>query len=152
MRLGSWTVLALLMGPFPSKPVSAADAWRWTASVESAQPSGWVQVREKEVEGTRLHFKDDLGVDRRNGIRLGATKTLSPRSEWQLSLATYVLDGKTVLPQAITFNGATISAGPLRTATHYTHFLQFDASYARRLVSFRRGGTCVARFTGQHRQ
>lgn len=140
VRFGALVALGLMVGSLSSESASAAEQWHWTASLESGQPSGWVQVRENAIVGTRLYFRDNLGVDRMNGIRLGATKTLSPRSQWQLSLATYTLDGTTVLPESILYNGATIAAGPLRTATHYTHFLQFDASYWRRFAAFRKGG------------
>jgi len=120
---------------------AAAGEWHWAVSLESAQPSGWVQVREKDIVGTPLSFSEDLGVNRRNGFRLETTKTVSPRAEWQLSLATYTLDGTTTTTQPITFNGATLAAGPLRTATHYTHFLELDGSYRRRLLTLgERGG------------
>ena len=124
---------------FYGLPATAAQ-WRWTASLESARPSGWVQVRENDIEGTQLYFGDDLRIHRRNGLRLDTAKTVSPHAEWQLSVATYTLDGTTVIPQPIIFNGATIAAGQLRTATHYTHFLEFDGSYRRRLLSFAEGG------------
>lgn len=139
-RVGRVAALGLLAGFFAGASASAAEAWRWSVSLESARPSGWIQVRENDLEGTRLYFRDDLGVDRRNGVRFAATKTLSARSRWQWSLATYTLDGTTVLPAPIAFNGATIAPGALRTATDYTHFLKFDASYWRRLTTFRKGG------------
>ncbi len=118
---------------------AADDRWHWAASLETARASGWVQVRENAIEGTRLSFRD-LDATRRNGFRFDATKTVTPHSEWQLSVATYTLDGTTVLSQPITFNGATIAAGRLRTATDYTHFMEFDGSYRRRFFAFPAGG------------
>jgi hypothetical protein len=120
---------------------AVASRWRWTAALETAQPSGWVQVRENDIEGTRLTFGGDLGIRRRNGVRLDTFKTVSPEAKWQLSVATYTLDATTTISAPITFNGATIAPGPLRTATHYTHFLEFDGSYRHRFLTFgERGG------------
>jgi hypothetical protein len=136
----SATRTALLLSALFYGLQASAGEWHWTASVETARPTGWVQVRENDIEGTQLNFSD-LGVRRRNAFRLDMVKTVSPRAEWNLSVATYALDGTTTIPQPITFNGATIAAGPLRTATHYTHFLEFDGSYRRRFLTFgERGG------------
>jgi hypothetical protein len=140
LRLVGPAVLAIIGGSLRWETAAASGEWRWTASIESARPSGWVQVRENAIEGTRLWFENDLRVQHRNGIRLDATKIASSRSEWRLSVATYTLDGTTVLSNPIYFNGATIAAGRLRTATDYTHFLEFDGSYRRRFLAFGEGG------------
>ena len=135
-----FVIVAILTCSLWWRPAAAEGDWRWSASIETARPTGWVQVRENAIEGTRLSFADDLHVQHRNGIRLDATKTASERSEWRLSAATYTFDGTTVLSSPIFFNGATIAPGTLRTATHYTHFLEFDGSYRRRFLAFGRGG------------
>lgn len=112
----------------------AAGSWRWDLSVENGRPSGWVQVRENAIEGTRLHFADDLNVHSMSGLRMAARKTLGPRGQWHLSLASYRLTGNAAIAQAVYFNGTTIAPGPLRTATRFPHFLRFDTSWWRRLA------------------
>ena len=135
------TGVTLIAGVLAYGAPAEASQWRWTAALETARPTGWVQVRENDIEGTRLSFRDDLGIRRRNGLRLDTFKTMSPKAEWQLSVATYTLDATTSISAPITFNGATIAPGPLRTATHYTHFLEFDGSYRHRFLTFgERGG------------
>jgi hypothetical protein len=140
-RLLGATSVALVASVLLHSVRADASQWRWTAALETAQPTGWVQVRENDIEGTRLSFGNDLGIRRRNGFRLDTFKTASPGAEWQLSVATYTLDATTTITAPITFNGATIAPGQLRTATHYTHFLEFDGSYRRRFLTFgERGG------------
>lgn len=129
-----------LIGAFWPAWGRAEEAWHWTASVEDGRPEGWVQVRENEIEGTRLHFSSDLDAQSLRGLRVAATKERGERSEWHLSLATYMLDGSTQLAQPITFNGATIAPGRLVTATRFTHFLRFDTSWWHRLAAFENGG------------
>lgn len=117
-----------------SSPVRAGGSWRWLLSIAGSRPSGWVQVRENAVEGTRLHFAEDLHVRRLDGIRMAARKRLSASSQWHLSLASYSLKGSAPLTRAVNFNGATIVPGVLRTATGFPHFLRFDTSWWRRLA------------------
>jgi hypothetical protein len=50
---------AALLGSTLFCPPATAGQWHWTAALETAQPTGWVQVRENAIEGTRLHFGDD---------------------------------------------------------------------------------------------
>ena len=125
-----WLAAALCI----AAPALAEHPWRWTVSLEDSRPAGWVQVRENAVQGTRLHFSDDLNARRLGGIRIGARKALSARAQWHLSLTSQTLNGSTVLTSPVYFNGTTIAAGPLRTATGFPHFLRFDTSWWRRLA------------------
>lgn len=132
MKIGP-TLLAAALA-IAASPADAARPSRWSLSLENGRPSGWVQVRENAIDGTRLHFADDLNVRRLSGIELAARKTLGARGQWHLALASYTLDGHTVLAQPVDFNGTTIAAGALRTATGFPHFLRFDTSWWRRLA------------------
>ena len=130
---------SVLIAP-PARAAPDESQWSWNFGVEADRPSGWVRVRENEIVGTQLSISDDLGVNRRNGVRFDAVNRVNPRGAWQFSFASYDLEGTTTVSEPIFFNGAAIGVGTLRTTTTYTHFLQFDALYWRRFTTFQRGG------------
>lgn len=133
--------LALIAACLASAAPAWADAgWEISVATDVASPGGWVQVRENEIEGTRLHIDNDLDVNRMPGLHILADKTFSDVSELHLGLSTFMLDGGATIDQPVFFNGATIAPGRLDTVTHFQDFFQFDAHYWHRLWGFDNGG------------
>jgi hypothetical protein len=118
----------------------ADNEWDLSVFAEVGSPGGWVQVRENEIQGTRLGISDDLDVNRMTTLRLRAIRTYSDVDEVHLGFSASMLDGNATIDAPVTFNGATIAPGRLDTVTHFQDFLAFDASYWRRLVGFDNGG------------
>jgi hypothetical protein len=120
-------------------PAHADNGWDLSVLAEVGSPSGWVQVRENEIEGTRLHF-DDLDVNTMPGLHFRADKTFSDVSELHLGFSTFMLDGNTTIDEPVNFNGATIAPGKLETRTRFQDFVEFDAAYWHRFAGFGQGG------------
>lgn len=108
----------------------------------SAAPTGWVQVREREIEGTRLWFQPDLSVRHTHAYEIGGAYHLSDRTTFRLTVASNALDGRVTLPNDVTFNGATLAGGStLVTRTHFPNFLRMTLTGERRLASIGGRGT-----------
>ena len=122
-------------------PAHADSGWDLSLVAEYGSPSGWVQVRENEIAGTRLHIDNDLDVQHMPTLRLRADKTFSEVSELHLGLSASILDGSATIDHPVFFNGATIAPGRLDTITHFQDFLQLDAAYWHRLWGFDNGGS-----------
>jgi hypothetical protein len=119
---------------------SGRAAWALTVNYGLARPTGWVQVRENAIAGTRLSFGPDLGV--RVASTVGATLRV-PIGAGALSVAVAgtSLRGSVVLPDSIHFNGSTLAAGTvLKTRTELGDFLRVVISYDRRLARVGRDG------------
>lgn len=134
------THVLLAGGLVAATPARADNGWDLSVLAEVGSPGGWVQVREGEIQGTRLGISDDLDVNRMTTLRLRAIRTYSDVDEVHLGLAASMLDGGATIDTPVFFNGATIAPGRLDTVTHFQDFLTFDASYWRRLVGFDNGG------------
>jgi len=138
--LASAASLSLAVGLMAAIPARADNGWDLSVLAEVGSPGGWVQVRENEIQGTRLGISDDLDVNHMTTLRLRAIKTYSDVNEVHLGFATSMLDGSATIDTPVNFNGATIAPGRLDTITHFQDFLTFDASYWRRLTGFDNGG------------
>lgn len=135
-----WMVL-LSLGLLPAMPALADDtSWHIELTGEFSAPNGWVQVRENQIQGTRLHFGNDLNVNDMQTIRLQVWKPFSEVSELHFGFATNQLLGHATTNVPVYFNGTTIAPGHIDTATHFQDFLAFDASYWHRLVDVGQGG------------
>ena len=135
-----WVVLPLL-GFLPTLPALADDtSWHIELTGEFSAPNGWVQVRENDIQGTRLHFGNDLNVNDMQTIRLQVWKPFSDFNELHMGFATHQLLGNATTDVPVYFNGTTIAPGHMDTATHFQDFIAFDASYWHRLVDFGQGG------------
>ena len=130
-----WIAASLMLAP----PALADNGWDLSVLADVGSPSGWVQVRENEIEGTRLHF-GDLDVNTMPGLHFHADKTFSDVSELHLGFSTFMLDGSTTIDEPVFFNGATIAPGKLETRTRFQDFMEFDAAYWHRFTGFDRGG------------
>jgi hypothetical protein len=145
--------LASLLGGCPlsvrQQPVCAPAAdsaarWRLTAGVDVGRPSGWVQVRENTIAGTRLRFAPDLRVRRLRTYSLGVDRRLGARTWLDVTVAGMSLDGAITLDRDITFNGATLEHGTtLRTAVGLPRFVALTAAVDRRLFAIGRGSVSV---------
>lgn len=135
-----WVVLLLLCLP-PGVAAQADDAaWHIQLTGEFSAPNGWVQVRENQIQGTRLHFGNDLNVNDMQTIRLQVWKPFSDVSELHFGFSTSQLLGTSSTDVPVYFNGTNVAPGHLDTATHFQDFLAFDASYWHRLAGFGQGG------------
>ncbi len=130
----------LALGLLATAPARADNGWDLSVLAEVGSPGGWVQVREGDIQGTRLGIGNDLDINRMTTLRLRAIRSYSDLDEVHLGLATSTLDGSAMIDTPVNFNGATIAPGRLDTVTHFQDFLALDASYWRRLVGFDNGG------------
>jgi hypothetical protein len=137
----SGAIAALLAAGFAAAPLARADSsWDLSVLVEDGSPGGWVQVRENEIQGTKLGIGSDLNVQQMQTLRFRATKAFSDTDELRLDLSTSRLDGSTTIAAPVYFNGTTVAPGRLRTVTGFQDFIVADAAYWRRLVAFDNGG------------
>jgi len=119
--------------------------WQVSLDVGYGDPSGYVQVRENQIEGTRLDFGSDLDVNHMSDETLRVAYRIDPDQSVQLVLQNYTLTGSTMLPQDVNFNGATLAAGTrLRTITRFPDFLRATLFYQRTLSQFSNGVHCPA--------
>jgi hypothetical protein len=116
-------------------------AWHIALIGELSSPSGWVQVRENAIQGTRLRLDNDLNINDMQTIRLLAWKPLSDVAELHFGFAANQLNGHSTTDAPVYFNGATIAPGKLDADTRFQDFIAFDASYWRRLVDVGQTGS-----------
>ena len=120
--------------------------WRVALTLGYGDPSGYVQVRENQIEGTRLDFGSDLGVNHLSNEALHVAYRIDPDQSVQMVLRNCTLSGSMVLPQDVHFNGATLAAGTrLRTITHFPDFLRATVFYQRTFSQFPNGGSLSGR-------
>jgi len=140
--------LVLLLACSASYAQDGSDFQRWNlvVGIGYGNPSGHVQVRENQIEGTRLDFGSGLGVDHMSNMDLRIGFALDPDRSVQLVLQNYDLTGSTLLSQDVNFNGATFAAGTrLKTVTSFPAFLRATLFYQQTLVHFGNGGTFSGR-------
>ena len=155
MFLGLTTIAVLVPllggGPLSVRQLAAwvpkADSvarWQLTAGLDIGRPSGWVQVRENRIAGTRLRFGPDLAVRHLRTLSLGIDRRLGSRTWLDVTIAGTSLDGAATLTRDITFNGATLAHGTtLRTAVGMTRFAGVTAAVERRLFGVGRGSVSM---------
>jgi hypothetical protein len=71
----------------------------------------YVRVRENSIEGTRLRFRSDLGIDTVEIPELWATYWLTAHDALQLQFHYFVAAGSDFLGEPVFYNGATIAGG-----------------------------------------
>jgi hypothetical protein len=90
-------------------PPSAGQVDLQVYNLFSFPSSGsYARVRENTIEGTRLRFKADLGIDTVQIPELWATYWLTDRDALQLQFHYFVADGSKFLGDPVTYNGASI--------------------------------------------
>lgn len=144
----SLAALVLLLACSASYAQDDSDFQRWNLAlgIGYGKPSGHVQVRENQIEGTRLDFGSGLGVDHMSNIDLRVGFAFDADRSVQLVLQNFDLTGSTPLSQEVNFNGATFAAGTrLKTVTRFPAFLRATLFYQQTLVHFGNGGTFSGR-------
>ena len=124
------------------------DLARWSIALAGGygDANGHVQVRENQIEGTRLDFGSGLGVHRLSDMDLSVRYRFDTDQSVQLDLRNYNLTGSTLLSRNVYFNGATFAAGTqLHTVTSFPNFLRATLFYQRTLSHFGNGGTLSGR-------
>lgn len=139
----SYIVLPIALGLIGAARSLPAQAATWHVNLDggSGIPSGYVQVRENQIEGTPLSLRGDLGVTRTERLSVGAVRSLGGRGQLHLWLGATRIRGRSVLSRTAYFNGTTLAPGPISSQTGFQDDWQLRASYWYRLYGFAsRGG------------
>ena len=121
---------------------SAQDSWELAMRGEIGIPQGYVQVRENEIQGTRLDLRHDLGIETSETFGLEGARRFSNGSDLRLSVDALLLYGSTTLPGDVFFNGATLQGGTRLETRPF--FLRVNALYERPLAHLVGGGSLAA--------
>ncbi|HEY6893798.1 MAG TPA: hypothetical protein VI258_06505, partial [Rhodanobacteraceae bacterium] len=133
--------LVLLTAGLALPMCSRADSpWDLSVHAEIGAPGGWVQVRENDIAGTRLHIDNDLDVQHMQTLRFRAARLFSDDNQLRFGVSASMLDGSATITQPVVFNGTTVAPGKLDTVTHFQDFLEADVAYWRRFAAFDNGG------------
>jgi hypothetical protein len=151
--LGSGLAVVLAIAAPPAlaaqspPPPSSAVQRRWTLRVgyEQGSPSGWVQVRENQIDGTHLAFGPDLGVHAVSAVAVGLRRTAGSGS-FGVTVTATTLRGSTRIARPVFFNGTTLTAGSvLKTRTEAGDFLRVVIDYAHPLARVGSSGELIGR-------
>lgn len=127
---------------------SSQPTWQIRIGAALGTPDGWIQVREREIEGTRLRFRRDLNVRRVHTFELRAEYHPRPGSGFGLTLTSWALNGTATLPADVLFNGTTLAGGTaLTTDTDFPDFVHITIDAWRRLSQIGNGG-CLSGSVG----
>src|SRR5262245_35812637 len=99
--VGGLTALAVALS---AAPAFSQARWEFSLGGMIGAPTGWVQVRENAVEGTRLDFRRDLDIDRIWIGELAVKHGWGRRGALRFVLQSYALDGTTTLAADVQFN------------------------------------------------
>jgi hypothetical protein len=102
-------------------------------------PRGYAKVGENGIDGTRLNLHDDLGIDLSKAAELHVAYHLTARDTLRFSFLSLFLDGTTILPHDVLFNGSTLLGGT-RLDTN-TDLYRITLAYERTLFPLPAGGT-----------
>ena len=112
----------------PAPP--GGSKWELRLDAHAGVPSGYVQVREFELKGTRLRLRDDLGVDTSEAVGLTTRYHLTARDAIRANFIYYFLDGTSHSDRARAWDGQAV--GPGRITTNLD-FMRLTAAYERAL-------------------
>ena len=118
-------------------PEPDARKHAFTFDLQYADVSGYVQVREFDLDGTRLAL-NDLGIDHALVVTLGYEQRLSNVSSLRFRLRWFDESGHGSFPEEIDFNGGTYQAGATLTST--AQLADFVFLWQRDLLHFGHGG------------
>ncbi|MDE3173084.1 MAG: hypothetical protein KGN74_08430 [Gemmatimonadota bacterium] len=130
-----------------SAPPGSAPRGRLTLHMgyEQGPPSGWVQVRENRIDGSRLSLARDLGVHSVSSVAVGLERSAGSGA-FGLTVTASTLRGSAVIAQPVYFNGSTLAAGTvLRTRTEAGDFLRVVVGYAHPLARVGSSGELIGR-------
>ncbi len=119
--------------------------WALRVRYEQGTPSGWVQVRENRIAGTRLSLGPGLGVHAVSSVEVGVRRAAGSGTVG-LDVTATTLRGSAFMAQPVYFNGSTLMAGTVvRTRTEPGDFLRVVLDYARPLARVGVGGELIGR-------
>jgi hypothetical protein len=121
----------------PPIPETNIAKHAFTFDLQYADVSGYVQVREFALDGTRLAL-DDLGIDHALVAALGYEQRLSGVSSLRFRLRWFEESGQGSFPEEIDFNGGIYQAGATLTST--AQLADFVFHWQRDLLRFGDGG------------
>jgi hypothetical protein len=104
--------------------------WAIDLNAQAGVPSGYVEVREFDLRGTRLRLRDDLGVDTSEAVSLTGRYLFTGRDAVRATFLYYFLDGTAHFDRAKVWDGQLI--GPGRVQTNFD-FWRATAAYERAL-------------------
>lgn len=123
---------------------SAESRWRVGIGSALGVPTGWVQVRERAIEGTRLDFRHDLGIRRDHFFDLRVEYHPRPAAGFGITVSSWALRGAAILPANVVFNGTTLAGGStLTTRTDFPQFIRVDIEGWRRISTLGGRGSLV---------
>lgn len=136
---GCWLAMMVVACCFGTRAAAAQGVGysRWRIGIGAAfgVPTGWVQVRERAIEGTRLDFRRDLGVRRDHSFHLRMEYRPRPGDGFGITISSWALRGTTILPTDVIFNGTTLASGStLETHTDFPDFIRVDIEGWRRIA------------------
>jgi hypothetical protein len=141
-----WLALMVIACGCGSRSVAAQGGsysrWRIGIGAAFGAPAGWVQVRERAIEGTRLHFRRDLGVRSDHSFQLHVEYRRRPGDGFGVTVSSWTLRGAAILPADVLFNGTTLAGrSTLITRTDFPHFIRVDMEGWRRISKLGRRGS-----------
>jgi hypothetical protein len=126
--------------PVPADSARAAQHWQIAAEFRAGAPTGYVQVRENTVQGTRLPFGSGLNVHAIWAADLELDYAPDPRTRLSLTITNFGLSGTTTLAQDTYFNGTTLQGGTaLNTDTNFPDYIAFTITGERRIAQLGSG-------------
>ncbi len=147
----AWAVVSAAQSLPPPPPETAAPEARspsggrgafarWEISLDGrvGGPSGFVQVGEKPVAGTRLRLHSDLGIDVSKVFEASLAYHVTPRDAVRFTYLQYFLDGSSTISRPVAYNGPVF--GPGRFDSNLG-FYWLNLAYERVLFAFAEGAS-----------
>src|SRR5262249_5665625 len=129
--------VACLQFPFRTAAQTPPDAGLLELQVDNVvsfpSSGSYVRVRENTIEGTRLRFRSDLGVNVVQIPELWATYWLTAHDALQLQFDYFVAQGSQFLGEPVFYNGSTIAGGQTINASG-SPWATLGLYYERRLL------------------
>ncbi len=143
---GRGLAVLVLLGVVGGQAVAAQQVTgsRWRVGIGGGfgVPHGWVQVRERTIDGTRLDFRRDLGVRRDHFFDIAVEYRPRPNHDYGITVSSWALRGTAILPANVNFNGTTLAGGSaLETHTDFPNFIRVDIEGWRRVSRLGDHGT-----------
>lgn len=149
-RLAAPLHAQLARGAAPLRTLASADSdvatgWTLQAGYDVGRPTGWVQVRENAIAGTRLPFGKGLGVRTMSTVAAGLRLPLHGGA-LEVAVSGTTLRGSTLLADSVDFNGSTLAGGTvLKTRTEAGDFLRVVVDFEHRILRVGRRGALLGR-------
>ncbi len=117
-----------------------AKRWEILADVRGGVPTGFVQVRENAVAGTRLDFRNSLAIHSLWAAAVEVDWLPDARTRISFAVTSVSLWGESVPSHDVYFNGTTLAAGSrLVTSTEFPNFVAATITGSRRIAGIGKG-------------